>query len=49
MCQVSRFYEKEKNERVLVDLLSQIVELRNGENGAHIRHMHILTEMLLEQ
>lgn len=44
-----QIYEKEKNERVLVDLLSQIVELRNGENGAHIRHMHILTEMLLEQ
>ena len=30
-------------------MLSQIVELRNGENGVHIRHMHILTEMLLEQ
>ena len=44
-----QIYEKEKNERVLVDLLSQIVELRNGENGVHIRHMHILTEMLLEQ
>ena len=44
-----QIYEKEKNERILVDLLSQIVELRNGENGAHIRHMHILTEMLLEQ
>lgn len=44
-----QIYEKEKNERVLVDLLSQIVELRNGENGEHIRHMHILTEMLLEQ
>ena len=44
-----QIYEKEKNERMLVDLLSQIVELRNGENGIHVRHVHILTEMLLEQ
>ena len=44
-----QIYEKEKNERMLVDLLSQIVELRNGENGVHVRHIHILTEMLLEQ
>ncbi len=44
-----QIYEKEKNERMLVDLLSQIVELRNGENGIHVRHVHILTELLLEQ
>ena len=41
--------ENEKNSRLLVDILSQIVEFRNGESGAHVLHIHKLTQILLEQ
>lgn len=42
-------YEKEKNNRMLISILSKIVELRNGESGIHILHINILTGMLLEK
>ena len=35
---------REKNTDVLVGVLSQIVEFRNGESGSHVRHIRILTE-----
>ena len=31
----------------MVGILSQIVEFRNGESGLHVRHINVLTEMLL--
>ena len=40
--------EKEKNNQMMVEVLSQIVEFRNGESGLHVLHIKILTEMLLE-
>ena len=33
---------------MMVEVLSQIVEFRNGESGLHVLHIKILTEMLLE-
>ena len=42
-----QIYEKEKNSRLMVGILSQIVEFRNGESGLHVRHINVLTEMLL--
>ena len=42
-------YEKEKSSRMMVSILSQIVEFRNGESGLHVRHINILTEMLLDR
>ena len=42
-----QIYEKEKNSRMMVGILSQIVEFRNGESGLHVRHINVLTEMLL--
>ena len=40
--------EKEKNNQMMVEVLSQIVEFRNEESGLHVLHIKILTEMLLE-
>ncbi len=37
----------EKNTTMLVGVLSQIVEFRNGESGSHVRHIRIITELLL--
>ena len=31
----NQIYEKEKNNRMLISVLSQIVEFRNGESGPH--------------
>lgn len=44
-----QIYEKEKNGRMMVSILSQIVEFRNGESGSHVRHINLLTGMLLER
>ncbi len=41
--------EKEKNNQMMVEILSQIVEFRNGESGLHVLHIKTLTEMLIEQ
>ena len=40
---------RENNTDTLVGVLSHIVELRNGESGAHVRHIHIITELLLHR
>ena len=41
--------EKENNNQIMISILSHIVEFRNGESGAHVLHINILTEMLLER
>lgn len=43
-----QLYEKEKSSNMMIDILSHIVEFRNGESGWHVRHVHTLTELLLE-
>ena len=43
-----QIYEKEKNNRMMVGILSQIVEFRNGESGPHVLHIQTLTRLLLE-
>ena len=42
-------YEKEKNNRIMVSILSKIVEFRNGESGLHVEHINKLSGMLLER
>lgn len=44
-----QIYEKEKNNRMMPGILSQIVEFRNGESGLHVLHINILTQLLLEK
>ena len=41
--------KQEKNTSMLVGVLSQIVEFRNGESGLHVQHIRKFTEMLLER
>lgn len=44
-----QMYEKEKNNRIMVSILSQIVEFRNGESGLHVIHINLLTSLILER
>ena len=44
-----QIYEKEKNNRMMVGILSQIVEFRNGESGPHVLQIQTLTRLLLER
>ncbi len=42
-----QIYEKEVRSSLMIDILSHIVEFRNGESGLHVLHVRTLTEMLL--
>ena len=44
----AQVYEKERSNRIMLAILSQIVEFRNGESGLHVIHINIVTELLLE-
>lgn len=41
--------EKEKNNQMMISILSKIVEFRNSESGSHVLHINIITGMLLER
>lgn len=41
--------EKEKHSSMMVDILSHLVEFRNGESSQHIVHVRTLTDVLLRQ
>lgn len=41
--------EKEKSNLIMVELLSHIVEFRNGESGMHVLNIRSITEMLLKR
>lgn len=45
----SQIYEKEKDNNLMIEILSHIVEFRNGESGLHVLHVHAITEMLLKE
>ena len=42
-----QIYEKEKQSTLMIDILSHIVEFRNGESGQHVLHIRTLTELFL--
>lgn len=44
-----QFYEQEKNNKLMLSILSHIVEIRNGESGLHVQHINTITELLLKQ
>ena len=46
---MEQMHEKEKNNRMMISILSQIVEFRNGESGLHVLHIGVLTEILLDR
>lgn len=39
--------EKERNNFLMIEILSNIVEFRNGESGMHVLHIRTITEILL--
>lgn len=39
--------EKEKNNTLMIDILSTVVEFRNGESGLHVIRIRIITEIIL--
>lgn len=41
--------EKERSNRIMIGILSQIVEFRNSESGPHVIHLNIISRLLLEQ
>lgn len=43
----AEIYEKEKDNRLMIQILSHIVEFRNGESGLHVLHVHAITEFIL--
>ena len=44
-----QIYEKEKNNRIMISILSQVMGFRNSESAAHILHINMVTSMLLER
>lgn len=42
-------YEKEKNNNMMVNILSHIVEFRNGESGMHVLNIFTITSLLLQK
>lgn len=45
----NQIYEKEKNNQMMISILSHIVEFRNGESGMHVMRINTITGMLLER
>jgi putative two-component system response regulator len=46
---VDQLYEREKDMRIMIEILSNLMAFRNGESGLHVLHMHTITEMLLRE
>lgn len=44
-----QLYEKEKYSNTMIDILSHIVEARNGESGLHVLHVRAITDFLLRK
>ena len=40
-------YENQKSNNLMINILSHIVEFRNGESGSHVLHIHAATELIL--
>lgn len=43
-----QIYEKGKEQSLMINVLSYVVELRNGEGGMHVLHIYTMTEILLQ-
>ncbi len=44
-----QIYEKEKSTNLMINILSHIVEFRNGESGLHVIHVQNITRTILEK
>lgn len=41
--------KQEKSTTMLVSVLSQIVEFRNGESGDHVKHIRVISELIMSR
>lgn len=46
---IKEMKEKERNNRVMINILSHIVEFRSGENGPHVIHVSEISKLLGEK
>lgn len=46
---IDQIYEQQKNNKLMISILSHIVEFRNGESGRHVTNVESITELLLKQ
>jgi len=46
---VEEFGNRERQNDIMINILSHIVEYRNGESGAHVLHISIITELILKE
>ena len=46
---IEQIAKREKDNALMIEVLSSIVETRNGESGLHVRNIRILTELLLKK
>ena len=44
----NQIMEKENDNKLMIEILSNIVEFRNGESGLHVLHIRTLTEFFLK-
>lgn len=44
---LKQFFEKERNNQTMIEVLANIVEFRNGESGSHVVNIHALTNVIL--
>ena len=49
ICDPEDVRERMEQANLMVDILSNIIEFRNGESGSHVRQIRQLTELLLER
>ena len=45
----NKIEEKNRNSHILTNILSQVVECRNGESGPHVMHVEQITKLLLNR
>ena len=45
----SQIYQKERDNSLMIEILSHIVEFRNGESGLHVINVNTITKLLLEE
>lgn len=43
-----QIYEKEKQNSLMIDILSHIVGFKNGESAQHVLHVRVLTDLILK-
>lgn len=49
MLATDQLYKREKSNRIMINILSHIVEQRNSESGLHVLHINLIAEILAKR